>query len=169
MEPFKGPKYKIRQAQGDPGINLEALRDKLDAMRIKGFAPKRLVASLSGKLAEERPEPQEATPEQQHEMGIKALSQCVAQAEGDWIYSTLRKLFRHDGIGMSLSRRMREFRSGNLKPMRTMLSELEIAINQREPEEGYELPADCVLFRRLEITKGGKVRGEMIWEWSRQK
>jgi len=101
-------------------------------------------------------------------MGIKALAQCVAQAEGDWIYATLRKIFRDDRIGMSLSRRMKEFRSGNLEPMRTMLSELEIAINHREPEEGYELPEDCILFRRLEITKSGKVRGEMIWEWSRQ-
>ena len=165
---MQGPEYKIRKAQGDHGVNLEALRDKLEALHKAGIAPKRLTASLSGKLTEERPEPKEATPEQAHEMGIKALAQCVAQAEGDWIYTTLRKIFREDGIGMSLTRRMKEFRNGNLEPMRTLLSELEISINHREPEEGYELPEGGILYRHLEVSKGGKVRGEMVWEWSRQ-
>lgn len=165
MEPIKGPEYKIRQAQGDPGINLDALRAKLEKLH----SIPQLKAGLNGKLQVVVPEPKEATAEQEHEMGIKALAQCVAQAEGDWIYATLRKIFRDDGIGMSLPRRMKEFRSGNLEPMRTMLSELEIAINHREPEEGYELPEDCILFRRLEVTKGGKVRAGQIWEWSRQK
>jgi hypothetical protein len=162
---MKGPQFGIRKAQGDSGVDLEALRAKLDKMH----SIPQLKAGLNGKLQVVVPEPKAATTEQEHEMGIKALAQCVAQAEGDWIYATLRKIFREDGIGMCLTRRMREFRTGDLEPMRTLLSELEISINHREPEEGYELPADCILYRRLEITKGGKVRAENIWEWSRQK
>ena len=165
MDSMKGPQFGIRKAQGDSGVDLEALRAKLDKMH----SIPQLKAGLNGKLQVVVPEPKAATTEQEHEMGIKALAQCVAQAEGDWIYATLRKIFREDGIGMSLTRRMREFRTGDLEPMRTLLSELEISINHREPEEGYELPADCILYRRLEITKGGKVRAENIWEWSRQK
>ena len=164
MDNLKGPQYHIRKAQGDSGVDLEALRAKLEKMH----AIPQLKAGLNGKLQVVVPEPKEATPEQQHEMAIKALAQCVAQAEGEWIYSTLRKVFREDGVGMSLTRRMREFKSGNLAPMKTLLSELEIEINHREPEEGYELPEDCILYRRLEITKGGRVRGSMVWEWSRQ-
>lgn len=165
MEEIKGPQFGIRKAQGDHGVDLDALRAKLEKLHT---APQQLRAGLNGKLQAVVPEPKAASAEEQHEMGIKALAQCVAQAEGDWIYSTLRKMFREDGIGMSLTRRMREFRTGNMEPMRTLLSELEITINHREPEPGYEIPEDCVLYRRLEIAKAGKVRGDMVWEWSRQ-
>jgi len=32
MEQHKGPAYKIRQAQGDHGVNLDALRAKLEKL-----------------------------------------------------------------------------------------------------------------------------------------
>lgn len=159
------PEYRIKETRQDHGVPLEALRAKLEKLH---NVPQ-LRAGLNGKLSRVTvPEPKEATTEQAHEMGLKVVAQCVADAEGDWIASTMRKIFREDAIGMSFNRRLKMFKTGDLEPMRTLLSELEIEINHREPEEGYEMPEDCILYRRLEITKAGKVRAGKVWEWSRQ-
>jgi hypothetical protein len=173
MDSIKGPQFRTRQAQGDHGVDLEKLRTQLDKLH----SIPQLQAGLNGKLSRVAPkvEPKLATPEEQTEMQIKALAQCVAIAEGNWIDKVMRKIFRDDCITASYNRRMKAMKSDDLderikgiEAMGKLLSEYNIEINHREPEEGYVLPDDCLLYRRLEITRGGKVRGEMIWEWSKQ-
>lgn len=165
MDQLKGPQYRIAKTQQDSGVDLDALRSKLEKLH----SVPQLKAGLNGKLSRVVvPETKAPTPEQEHEMGVKALAQCVAVAEGDWIASNMRRIFREDCITMSFNRRMKLFKSGELEPMRTLLSELEIEINHKEPEPDYQMPEGCILYRRLEIMKSGVVRGEMVWEWSRQ-
>lgn len=170
---LQGPQFRTRQAQGDHGVDLDKLRTQLDKLH----SIPQLEAGLNGKLSRVAPkaEPKEATPEEQAEMQIKALAQCVAVAEGDWIDSQMRKIFREDYITASYNKRLKAMKSENMEErvkgieaMGKLLNEYQIEINHREPEEGYILPDDCLLYRRLEISRAGKVRGEMIWEWSKQ-
>lgn len=174
MDHMKGPQFRTRQAQGDHGVDLDKLRGQLDKLH----AIPQLKAGLNGRLSRIAPEV-EAKPmseAQEHEAGVKALAQCVAVAEGDWIDKTIRKVFRDDHIGASYNRRMKAMRSHDMdervkgiEAMKNLLSEYHIEINHREPEEGYEMPEDCILYRRLEIIRGGVVRGEMVWEWTRDR
>lgn len=169
----KGPQYRTRQAQGEHGVDLDKLRGQLDKLH----SIPQLQTGLNGKLSRVAPkvEPKEATDEEKAEMQIKALAHCVAMAEGDWIDKVMRKIFREDYITASYTKRMKAIRSEDLEAraqgieaMRSMLSEYQIEINHREPEDGYVLPDDCLLYRRLEVKRAGKVRSEMVWEWSNQ-
>lgn len=170
---LQGPQYRTRQAQGDHGVDLDKLRGQLDKLH----SIPQLEAGLNGKLSRVAPkvEPRELTPDEQKELKIKALAQCVAVAEGDWIDKTMRKIFREDYITASYTRRLKAMKSEDMEArikgieaMSKLLSEYQIEINHREPEEGYVMPEGCLLYRRLEISRAGKVRGEMVWEWSNQ-
>jgi hypothetical protein len=173
MDNIKGPQYRTRQAQGDHGVDLDKLRGQLDKLH----SIPQLQAGLNGKLSRVVPkvEPKELTPEQQTEMQVKALAQCVAVAEGDWIDKVMRKIFRDDYITASYTKRLKAMKSEDLEErtkgieaMGKLLNEYEIEINHRSPEDGYVMPEDCLLYRRLEISRAGKVRGERVWEWSKQ-
>lgn len=165
IDPFD-PRYKIAENQNPHGVDMDALRDKLEKLH----AIPQLKAGINGKLsvvkaeAEARP----MTEAERQEAKVKALAQCVALAEGNWIDRTIKSIFRQDGIGMSYNKRIKMMREGNVKPMADMLGELEIRIDRLPPPDDYDMPELVVLFRHLQITKGGKVRGEMIWEWSRE-
>lgn len=173
MDNLKGPQYRTRQAQGEHGVDLDKLRGQLDKLH----SIPQLQAGLNGKLSRIAPkvEPRELTPEEQKELHVKALAQCVAEAEGEWIDKTMRKLFRDDMITASYNKRMKAMRSEDLEErtkgiesMRNLLSEYGIEINHRNPEPDYVMPDGCILYRRLEISRAGNVRGEMVWEWSKQ-
>jgi hypothetical protein len=161
------PRFGIRKAQGDHGVDLEALRAKLDHMHAAGHTPKKLVAGLSGKLEEPKPEPQEPTAEQAQEMALKALAQCVAVAEGEFLDKAMRKIFRDDRIGASYNRRLKAFRNGDVEPMRKLLTEYEIEYGLMNPPEDYQWPEGCVMYRHLVVKKAGVIRDERIWEWKR--
>ncbi len=164
MSEIKGPQYGTRQAQGDHGVDLDALRGTLDTLH----SIPQLAAGVNGKLsrvAPEKPEPRELTEDEAKGKAIEALAQCVAQAEGNFIDKSLRKVFRDDCIGLSYNRRFRLMHQGDLKPMADMLRELQIEIQHLPPDEGYTLPEDCLLYRRLAVIKGGRVRAEQVWEW----
>jgi hypothetical protein len=173
MDINKGPQYSTRQAQGDHGVDLDKLRTQLDKLH----SIPQLQAGLNGKLSRVAPkvEPRELTPAEAKEMQIKALAQCVAVAEGEWIDKVMKKIFRDDCIHASYGKRIKAMNSENLEDrakgieaMAKLLSEYQIEINHREPEEGYVMPEDCLLYRRLEISRAGKVRAEQVWEWSKQ-
>lgn len=158
------PRYKTRQAQGDHGVDLDRLRTQLDKLH----SIPQLAAGINGKLSRmtpPKPEPRELTDVEASEEAVKALAQCVATAEGEFIDKAIRAIFRDDGIGMSYNRRVRMMREGNAKPMADMLKEMEIEINHQHPPEGYEMPEDVIFYRRLEIKKSGKVRADRVWEW----
>lgn len=173
MENFKGPQYRTRQAQGEHGVDLDKLRGQLDKLH----SIPQLGAGLNGKLSRIAPkvEPKAATPEEQADMQIKALAQCVAVAEGDWIDKVMRKICRDDYIPASYVKRLKAMKSEvldqrtkGIEAMGKFMSEYEIEINHKNPEEGYVMPEDCLLYRRLEIKRAGKVRSEMVWVWSKQ-
>lgn len=173
MDSLKGPQYRTRQAQGDHGVDLDKLRGQLDKLH----SIPQLEAGINGKLSRVAPkvDPRELTPDEAKELKLKALAQCVAVAEGDWIDKVMRKIFREDYITASYTKRMKAMRSDDLEAraqgieaMRNLLSEYQIEINHREPEDGYVMPEDCLLYRRLEISREGKVRGSQVWEWSNQ-
>jgi hypothetical protein len=173
MDSIKGPQYSTRQAQGDHGVDLDKLRGQLDKLH----SIPQLQAGLNGKLSRVAPkvEPRELTPAEAKEMQIKALAQCVAVAEGEWIDKVMKKIFRDDCIHASYGKRIKAMKSEDMderargiEAIGKLLSEYQIEINHREPEEGYVMPEGCLLYRRLEISRAGKVRGEQVWEWSKQ-
>jgi hypothetical protein len=167
------PDYRIKENNKDHNIDLDKLRGQLD----KIHSIPQLQAGLNGKLSRVAPkvEPRELTPAEQKELQIKALAQCVAVAEGDWIDKVMKKIFRDDCIHASYGKRMKAMKSEDMdertrgiEAMGKLLSEYQIEINHREPEEGYVMPDGCLLYRRLEISRAGKVRSEQVWEWSNQ-
>lgn len=166
MEKSDGPNYRIGQAKGDQGVDLAALRAKLDKLH----AIPQLEAGLNGKLRRVAPkqEPKEMTPEEAHKKAIEGLAKCVAEAEGDFIDGGIREIFRQDYISLSYNRRYEMMNKGNPKPMADMLKELEIEINIVPPPEGYILPDDCIYYRRIQLVKSGVVRFEHVWEWAKQ-
>jgi hypothetical protein len=173
MSELKGPQYRIKESQTPSGVDLDKLRGQLDKLH----SIPQLQAGLNGKLSRVAPkvEPRELTPDEAKELKLKALAQCVAVAEGDWIDKVMRKIFRDDYITASYNRRLKAMKSEDLEErtkgiesMGKLLSEYQIEINHREPEEGYTMPEGCLLYRRLEISRAGKVRDSMAWEWSNQ-
>lgn len=169
----KGPQYRIKESHAPSGVDLDKLRGQLDKLH----SVPQLQAGLNGKLSRMAPkvEPRELTDDEAKELKLKALAQCVAEAEGEWIDKVMRKIFREDYLTASYTRRLKAMKSENLEArvqgieaMGKLLSEYQIEINHREPEEGYVMPEGCLMYRRLEITRAGKVRGERVWEWSNQ-
>ena len=163
MNPLK-PNFKIAGSNSNHGVDLQQLRKSLDKLH----SIPQLEVGMNGKLSRVAPKPRELSDEEKATLAIKALANCMGEAEGDFIHETIKRIFTEDHIHLSFNRRFKMMLAGNVKPMADMLGELEIKIEHVGPPAEYVANPTTILYRRIIISKANKIRAERYWEWSEE-
>lgn len=128
--------------------------------RMANTAP-RLAAGLDGKL---RAAKKEAEPTDQDKIAW-ALAKAVGEAEGNFIHRALKRLIPKEIYYPAEDR----LHGGDGFTMKKLLNEFDIKIELIKPSEEQTL-ADFeagIERRHLRISKGGEIKREHVWEWSR--
>lgn len=166
-------KRRIEQSNIDHGVDMDALKSKLDKLH----SIPQLAAGVDGKLKPMAPkiDDKPLTPEEKRHLEVIGLADFVGREEGSFIYRTVKPLTGNKPW-RAFKLAHEDLLRGNLAKMTTLLHEFRIEINHLPPHDGYVMPEDVLLYRRIciEQTVGeGEqeeklIKGERVWEWKRE-